>query len=391
IPFDRMAVAFHNEETGFVTQRWVRSETAAAHVATGYWAELRGSSLEPVLRTGRPRIINNLEHYLAAHPDSRNTREVLQDGVLSSLTCPLRAAGRAIGFLFFSSSRPDSYHDSHITVFEKVAEALNLAVEKVKYIDDLEQARRNYAQILYFVAHELKSPLSSVVTVGQTLTNGYLGPLTPAQAERVERMIENSNYLLNLVRDYLDLSQIESGEMKYRPQPAVDLVEQVVRPMLGIHLPPARDRGMEIHTDLEYLTAPGDPDLLKVVVGNLLGNAVKYGREAGHIWVSLVRRAFSDYDDAGRRRRAWYAYFSVRNEGAGFTLDQKQQLFARFQRLNQPALRAARGSGLGLYISRQIVLRHGGEISADSQPGIWAEFHFRIPLKQEPSLADVPA
>jgi signal transduction histidine kinase len=257
-------------------------------------------------------------------------------------------------------------------------------------MDDLEQAKRNYAQILYFVAHELKSPLGAVVTIGQTLTGGFAGQLTPAQAGKIDRMVANSNYLLNLVRDYLDLSQIESGEMKYRPRPSVDLVEEVVRPMLEIHGPSARERRLTVETDLEYLSAPGDPDLLKVVVGNLLGNAVKYGRESGHVWVSLVRRAFSDFDDAGRRRRAWYAYLSVRNEGAGFSPEQKQRLFARFQRLS-PDSKTAKGSGLGLYIARQIVLRHDGEITADSEPGIWAEFRFRIPLKQEPTPADVPA
>lgn len=391
IPFDRMAVAFHNEETGLVTQRWMRSEKPARHLTTGYWAELRGSSLEPILRTGRPRIINNLEHYLAAHPDSRNTRTILQDGILSSLTCPLRAAGKVIGFIFFSSSQPDTYHDSHITTFEKVAATLNLAVEKVKYIDDLEQTKRNYAQILYFVAHELKSPLSSIVTIAQTLTAGYLGQLTPAQTERIERIIQNANRLINLVRDYLDLAQIESGEMKFRPRPAIDLVDDVIRPTLEIHWPAATARNMQIHTDLEYLTAPGDPDLLKIAVGNLLSNAINYGREGGHIWVSLVRRAFFDYDDAGQRHRAWYAYFSVRNEGEGFSREQKPKLFGRFQRLDHPTSKSAKGSGLGLYISRQIVLRHGGEISADSEPGIWAEFNFRVPLKQESTLADIPA
>lgn len=391
IPFDRMAVAFHNEETGLVTQRWLRSEQPARHLTTGYWAELRGSSLEPILRTGRPRIINNLEHYLAAHPDSRNTRGILQDGILSSLTCPLRSAGKVIGFIFFSSGQPDTYHESHIATFEKVAAALNLAVEKVKYIDDLEQVKRNYAQILYFVAHELKSPLSSVVTIAQTLTGGYLGQLTPAQTERIERIVQNATHLINLVRDYLDLAQIESGEMKFRPRPAVDLVDDVIRPTLEIHLPAAAARDMQVHTDLEYLTCPGDPDLLKIVVSNLLANAIKYGRTGGHVWVSLVRRAFFDYDDTGERHRAWYAYFSVRNEGEGFSPEQKPKLFGRFQRLDHPVSKQAKGSGLGLYISRQIILRHGGEISADSEPGIWAEFHFRLPLKQEPTLANIPA
>jgi signal transduction histidine kinase len=391
IPFDRMSVAFYDEETGLVVSRWVRSETEVTRVDKGYWAELRSSSLEPILRTGRPRIINNLERHLAAKPDSKATQDILKDGVMSNLTCPLRAGSRAIGLLFFSSRQPDAYQPSHIDTFLAVADSLALAVEKVKYLDDLAQAKHNYAQILYFVAHELKAPLSAIVTVGTTLTEGYVGKLTPQQSEKVQRMVANSSYLINLVRDYLDLSQIESGELKFSPSPAVDLVEQVIKPMIEIHSPAARARGMSIETDLEYLVAPCDLALLRVVFNNLLGNAVRYGRENTKILVRLVRRAFFDYTDSGERLRQYWAFCSVRNEGAGFTPEQKQKLFARFQRLHHPEHKGITGSGLGLYVSRQIILRHGGEISADAEPGKWAEFRFRIRLRQEAPLTNAQA
>jgi signal transduction histidine kinase len=391
IPFDRMSVAFYNEETGMVVSRWVRSEMEVKRVDKGYWAELRGSSLEPILRTGQPRVINNMERHLEAHPDSRATQDILKDGVMSNLTCPLRAGSRAIGLLFFGSRVPDTYQPSHIDTFLAVADSLSLAVEKVKYLDDLAQAKHNYAQILYFVAHELKAPLASIATIGSTLTEGYLGKLTPEQTEKVQRMIANSSYLMNLVRDYLDLSQIETGELRYHPGPAVDLVEEVIRPMVEIQTPAARARGMVIETDVEYLVAPCDATLLKIVFNNLLGNAVRYGRENTKILVRLVRRSFSDYDDTGQRVRQYWALFAVRNEGVGFAPEQKQKLFARFQRLQHPEHRGVTGSGLGLYISRQIVIRHGGEITADSEPGKWAEFRFRIPLRQDAPLVNAPA
>jgi signal transduction histidine kinase len=148
---------------------------------------------------------------------------------------------------------------------------------------------------------------------------------------------------------------------------------------------------MEVQTDFEYLTAPCDPDLLRVAFGNLVGNAVKYGREGGRVVVRLVRRAFFDYTDAGQRQRSWWALFSVYNEGVGFAPEQKQRLFARFQRLHHPEHKGVTGSGLGLYITRQIILKHGGEITADSSPGEWAEFRFRIPLRQDMPLVDMPA
>ncbi len=391
IPFDRMSVAFYNEETGLVVSRWVRSETEVKHVDKGYWAELKGSSLEPILRTGQPRIINDLQQHLASHPDSRATQDILKDGVLSNLTCPLRAGERPIGLLFFSSRRPGTYEPSHSDTFLAVADSLALAVEKVKYLDDLAQAKHNYARILYFVAHELKAPLASIATLGSTLVEGYVGELSSQQSEKVQRMIANASYLNDLVRDYLELSQIESGELRYHPGPAVDLVEEVIRPMVEIQAPAARSRGMTIETDLEYLVAPCDANLLRIVFNNLLGNAVRYGRENSKILVRLVRRSFFDYTDSGERLRLYWALFSVRNEGVGFAPEQKQKLFTRFQRLHQPEHKGVTGSGLGLYISRQIVLKHGGEITADSEPRKWAEFRFRIPLRQLNPLVNAPA
>jgi signal transduction histidine kinase len=387
IPFDRMSVAFHNEETGLVTWRWVRSQQPMPVIDTGYWSVLKGSSLEPVLRTGRPRIINDYERYIVDHPDEKPSRDALREGIRSNLTCPLRAGSRFIGFLFFGSRQPNAYDPSHVDVFLAIADSLSLAVEKVKDIDDLAQAKRNYAQILYFVAHELKAPLASIATIGSTLTDGYVGRLTPQQTEKVQRMVANSNYLINLVRDYLDLSQIESGEMHFNPSPAVDLVGDVIQPMIEIQTPAAKARGMTIETDLEYLVAPGDVTLLRVVFSNLLGNAIRYGRERAAVSVSLVRRAFFDYADSGEQVRQYWALCSVRNDGVGFAPEEKQKLFARFQRLHHPEHKDVTGSGLGLYISRQIILKHGGEITAESEPGKWAEFRFRIPLMQETAPA----
>ena len=204
-------------------------------------------------------------------------------------------------------------------------------------------------------------------------------------------MIANSSYLISLVRDYLDLSQIETGELRHHPGPAVDLVEEVIRPMVEIQSPAAKARGMTIETDLEYLVAPCDATLLKVVFNNLLGNAVRYGRENSRILVRLARRSFLDYADSGERVRQYWALFSVHNEGVGFTPEQKQKLFARFRRLHHPEHKGVTGSGLGLHISRQIVIRHGGEITAESEPGQWAEFRFRIPLRQEATIVSAPA
>ncbi|HUK76936.1 MAG TPA: ATP-binding protein, partial [Thermoleophilia bacterium] len=103
-----------------------------------------------------------------------------------------------------------------------------------------------------------------------------------------------------------------------------------------------------------------------IVLVNLLGNAVRYGRPGGRLRLKVGRR--------GKRLRV-----TVWNEGQGFTRAQRGRLFRKFSRLGTPATDQRRGTGLGLYNSWRIVQLHHGHIRADAQPGEWAEFTFEIP------------
>jgi len=126
---------------------------------------------------------------------------------------------------------------------------------------------------------------------------------------------------------------------------------------------------MSIATELPadgVLTADCDPSLLTIVLVNLLGNAVRYGRRGGKVRLTVAPR--------GRHLRV-----AVWNEGQGFTRAQRGRLFRKFSRLGTPATDQRRGTGLGLYNSWRIVQLHHGHIRADAQPGEWAEFTFEIP------------
>jgi diguanylate cyclase (GGDEF)-like protein len=107
----------------------------------GYSAPLAGSSLVAILETGRPRVLNDLEQYLREHPDSQSTRLVLSDGVRSSLTCPLAALGKRVGFVFFSSNRPGTYSERHVELLMLIAGQLSLVIEKGRLYADLLQAK----------------------------------------------------------------------------------------------------------------------------------------------------------------------------------------------------------------------------------------------------------
>jgi diguanylate cyclase (GGDEF)-like protein len=137
IPYDRIGLALLEGGGTVVRARWARSEATEIRLALGYAAPLAGSSLEEVLRTGRPRILNDLEAYLAAHPRSESTRLVVAEGMRASLTCPLVVKGEPAGFLFFSSTRPGIYTEIHQQLFMQLAGQLAMILEKGRLYQEL--------------------------------------------------------------------------------------------------------------------------------------------------------------------------------------------------------------------------------------------------------------
>ncbi len=444
-PCDRIAVAFV-EEGG---QRLVAHHARAAYepllLKRGYAEDLAQSSLQRVLRDRQPRIIPDLEAYQAEHPGSRSTRLLVREGVRSSLTCPLVVDDRVVGVLFRSSRRSRAYDRREVGLHLAVAERLSQAVEKARRIEQLADANRAYTEMLGFVSHELKSPVASMAMDAQLIGDGYLGPVTEKQQAKLASMRNKADYLLGLVREYLDLARIEGGDLGIRPRAGVDFLREVVEPSVEVVRPLLEASGMRMEIEIGAGDAPAsavdassgpagevgagdaptgpplrieaDPDLLKIVVVNLVGNGIKYGNPGGRL--KLRARLMGGPADetpleaapeATPRERplpgpgnaaapapgregppapspeprelplaAGAFTFSVWNEGPGFPEAQRARLFRRFSRLDTPELKSRKGTGVGLYSSWKIVKLHGGRMDASSEEGKWAEFWFTIP------------
>lgn len=373
-PCDRIGLALLENDGRRIVARTAIATYEPLQLREGYAEDLQSGTLPTVLSKRQPRLINDLETYLQDHPRSASTKLLVKEGVRSSMTCPLFVDDRVVGVLFRSARKPAAYDDHQVLLHQFVAERVSQAVEKTIRIEQLDAANRAYFGTLAFVTHELKSPVASLMTDASLLRDGFFGDLDPKQRERVERMIAKGNYLLNLVKEYLDLSRIEGGGL----EPAfksVNLRTDVIDPALDLvrEQIEARNIHLEIQSD-DRINAELDPELFKIVVTNLLSNGVKYGNEAGQLKLQAHRTPDT-------------LHLAVWNEGPGIPPDQRDRLFRKFSRIQTPELLQRKGTGIGLYTSWRIVRAHGGRIWADSEPGTWAQFNIEIPQPPAPPAA----
>lgn len=364
MPCDRIGIAF-SDDGKRLTLYHVIASYSPLYLDKGYTADLKGSSLEKIFSDRAPRIINDLEEYYKKNPKSESTQLLLKEGVMSSMTCPLYVEGRIVGVLFRSSRKKNMYGPREVMLHHAIAERLSQAVEKAYRIEQLTQAINAYMEMLSFVTHELKSPLSSIVTLGTTLRQGYFGQIQEHCKNTIDRILVQAEYLLAIVNEYLNLARLETASMPIRKS-SVTITTDIIEPALAIVQPQADAKHITIEKHYEDITLQCDPDAIKIVMHNLLSNAIKYNVENGIIRITVTR------NDVCR--------IVVWNTGPGFPEEQKHKLFKRFSRIETNELMARKGSGIGLFVSWNIVQLHNGRIYAHSVLGQYAQFTVELPL-----------
>jgi two-component system sensor histidine kinase/response regulator len=245
------------------------------------------------------------------------------------------------------------------------------APELREVIQNALQAREDSSQkmldLMAIVSHELKSPLSAVRTTADTLYRGYFGKLEPEQQETLESILKNCQYLEDIIRNCIDLSKMELDDLaSFKKE--IDFIADVIQPVLSMPDHAENMKQMRIVTDFQVRPLIyGDPNLLEIVITNVINNAIKYGVPDTDIEVRLI-------EEADRY------LLSVYNRGVGISKeDIDTRLFKRFSRLKQEGTEGVKGSGLGLYICKKIVEKHQGSMWAESQPGEWVTFYISLP------------
>ena len=235
----------------------------------------------------------------------------------------------------------------------------------------LEVANGNYMQMLGFVTHELKSPLAAMQSMISLVVDGFLGDVPDKIAHYLLRIQRNCEELQDMVKNYLDLSRAERGELVAKKS-RVNFRKEVVDACVDQTRAIFESRGVTLTVTSPDVTVVADPELLRIALTNYLTNAAKYGAENTRATLT----AAEDPEQGCLTVSVW-------NEGAGFTAEEKALLFSKFSRLKNENTANKRGSGLGLFLIKQILGQHAGSVWAESEPGQWAKFCFSFPIQSE--------
>ncbi|MDP3661650.1 MAG: HAMP domain-containing sensor histidine kinase [bacterium] len=230
----------------------------------------------------------------------------------------------------------------------------------------LDEAKSGFIMV---VAHQLRTPLSGIKWTLNLLINGDVGVVPTPQKTLLMKAYESNERMIGLVNDMLDADRIDSGKMRYAPAPIqlADVLDNVLFELL----PQANAKEVVVRitpTKVEVPKVHADPEKMRAVFQNLLDNAIKYSRRNGTIEVGMS-------PEGENAVRVW-----VIDTGIGIPNEQKQYIFERFFRARNAVKEETDGSGLGLFIVKNIVEKHGGRIWFKSIEGQGSTFYFTIPI-----------
>ena len=312
----------------------------------------------------------------AAPEELQPLARAMADGAISTLYVALRRGGELTGVLSAGYRVvPQAFTPAQRRIAAAIAQLASFALENARLFEELENATRLRADFVATMSHELRTPLHIIMGYADLLLEGEFGALLPEQANRLQRLAKNAHALLDLINATLDVSRLEGGRVPLKVR--------------DIHLP---DFIAELDTDLrEWLDKPkvrltcttaaglptlrSDPTKLKVVLKNLVGNALKF-TEQGSVDLD-VRSA-----DGG-------IVFTVTDTGIGIAPDARSFIFEPFRQAEAAMTRSFGGAGLGLYIVRRLLDMLAGSIELESEVGRGSVFRVWIPLRHD--LDDAPA
>ena len=225
---------------------------------------------------------------------------------------------------------------------------------------ELEASTRELDSFAYSISHDLRAPLRSVEGFSQVLLDDYADTMADEAQQFLRRIQANVNRMAQMIDDLLHLSRATRSQLRRERTDLTELAVEVAAELA------TQDPDRKVEIDIPAgLVALGDPHLIRLVLQNLLGNAWKFTANRDH---PVIRMTVHRHDGVD--------VFTVRDNGAGFDMGFAYKIFDPFQRLHSTA--DFEGTGIGLAIVHRIVVRHGGQVRAEGEPGQGATFRFSL-------------
>ncbi|WP_433379663.1 ATP-binding protein [Actinoplanes sp. CA-142083] len=376
----RVAEALGEKMAWPVTELWLADDErqllvcAARHVTGGRrLGRFAFTELEPgvglpgrVFAQARPGWIPDL----AADVGSVRSRAGARIGLHVAVGVPVTSGGHTLGALCVYGDRVEDPEDTLIALLGGVAAQVGQYLERRRAEELAIELAHTKDEFLALVTHELRNPLS-VITGTATLLDEDLETLTvDQQREQLRTITRNAHRLTVLADDLLDLARLESGHLAVQPV-ATDLcgiIDEAVEALEGSAR--HKDLTIAVHTP-SRLGLHADPDRLRQVADNLIGNAIKYTPAGGSITITAAE---------ADGRITW----TVADTGIGIPAAERSRVFRRFYRASTALDHRIPGTGLGLVIIRTIIERHHGHIGLADQEGPGTAFTIQLPVKPPP-------
>jgi signal transduction histidine kinase len=326
-----------------------------------------------VLRTGEPQLYREIDRETQElHiSDPEALAELRAIGFRSGIVVPLTVRQKPVGTLTVMSGTAGRYNENDLALVQVLARRAAMMLENARLYREAMEAVAARDQFLSVAAHELRTPLTAITGFTELLRRELNRPAPDADKRDrfIHRLSDAGERLTGLVNDLLDVARLRLGELPLRQEPT-DLVA-----LLSSILSRYRDRSesgkheISLWVPDDECVVSIDPDRIEQVIANLLDNAIKYSPRGGTIRIELRRE-----DDA--------AVITVNDPGIGLPANALESIFQPFDRASNATEAYVPGLGLGLFICRNIVERHGGTITAASQgPGQGTTITVRLPFK----------